>query len=104
MGLEMILNRIIHGCLIHFEEKILRKWTIFRKDEGKKDLNFLKILERLTNNPSYKHSKRFKMDAEKFVSLREFVPADKEYISLNAWLLPKLHKTNYYTSFLNQMR
>jgi hypothetical protein len=116
MGLELILNTEIYGCLVHFEKgdfeeadylqkKIRRKYAvIFKKEEGKRELNFLKILERLINNPSYKHSKKFKMDAEKFVSLREFVPADKEYISLNAWLLSKLHKTNYYTSFLNQMK
>ena len=116
MGLELMLNTEIYGCIINFEKgdfeasdylqkRIRRKYAnIFKKEEGKRELIFLKILEKLINNPSYKHSKKFKLDAEKFITLREFVPADKEYISLNAWLLSKHNKTSYYSSFLNQLQ
>ncbi len=67
----------------------------------KRERLFITIMEKIINDASYLTHKSFLADLKTFDAFRIYVPGDKEYISLSAWLNSKLHKKTYYQLFLD---
>lgn len=112
-GLELVLFTEIYGAICYYETddtdyasrllgKIKRKYAgVLNKTESARERFFISIADELINNPSYRKSSRFTADHKKFVRIKEYIPADKEYISLNAWLTAKATGRSYYECFLD---
>lgn len=110
--LELMLYTEIYGVIFYFENddadhafyllgKLKKKYAEVLKRQGsKREKLFVKILEQLVNDSSYLKSTTFVADHKEFIQLKDFVPGDYEYISLNAWLTGKLSGKSYYQCFL----
>lgn len=110
--LELMIFTDIYGAICYYEnddaeyatlilKKIRRKYAeALQQQQSERESMFIRMMEKIFNNPSYITSKRFKADYEKFRSLQEFIPGDNEYISMTAWLESKLTGESYYTCFL----
>jgi hypothetical protein len=110
--LELILYTEIYGAIFHYENddvdfayylvaKIKKKYsTVLNRQEAKREKQFVTIFEKMLNDSSYMDSTRFVLDCNVFNELKDFVPGDYEYISLNAWLLSKVKGRKYYECFL----
>jgi hypothetical protein len=112
MGLEIIFYTDIYTAIIHYDnddkdyashllQRTKRKYADILNGPGsKREQIFIRILEKLINDPSYIGSKKFLADESKFSALKTYIPGDKEYISFNAWLASKRTNTPYYNCFL----
>jgi hypothetical protein len=110
--LELILYTEIYGAMFYYENKdldyanylvsrIKKKYASVLNQQGsKREKLFIKIFEKMVNEPGYVKSSRFAAESKEFITLKEFIPGDYEYISFNAWILSKANKTGYYESFL----
>ncbi len=113
LRLELMIFTDIYACMFYYEikdyeqtlyllNKIKRKYVaVFNKSESSRELEFVKIIERMANTPKLTKSNQFKSLINKFVEQKEYTPGDNEYISFNAWLLSKLNNTTYYQAFIN---
>jgi hypothetical protein len=117
LGLEMLLFIEIYGAICYYEQededytlylltKIKRKYFGPEKNNNTLDrqIKFVQILEKIIKNKSYLYSKKFENDTRRFIAFREYIPGEKEYISLNAWLDSKIAKGSYYESFLRSVK
>jgi hypothetical protein len=114
-GIEIVLFTEIYGALIYFEnddsdyamdllKRIKAKYSQeFAKGLLKRERIFIKIMEKIINKPAYIHDKMFRTHIGRFAKLKEYIPGDKEYISLTAWLESKLSKRTYYSCFLGRV-
>lgn len=110
--LELILYTEIYGAIFYYENddtdyayhlvtKIKKKYaTVLSRQGSKREKLFIRILEKILNTSSYLDSNSFISDCKEFLQLKEFIPGDYEYISLNAWLLSKWKAKKYYDCFL----
>ncbi|MES2559832.1 MAG: hypothetical protein V4590_08845 [Bacteroidota bacterium] len=111
LGLEMLLFTELYGLIFYFEKgddeyvlyllkRIKRKYGGASHTKNvEREMLFLRILERMIKHEGYKGSDKFKVDYRHFVSLKKYIPGDKEYISLNAWLESKYTGSSYYDCF-----
>lgn len=111
-GLEIVIYTELYGAMIHYENddadyardllKKFRQKYAGRLAKGlmKREFMFVRIMEHLINNPSYINTEAFKKHLARFSALKNYIPGDKEYISLNAWLHSKAQRTSYYACFL----
>lgn len=114
-GLEIVLFTEIYAAIIYYEnddadyakdllKKIRNRYAEpFNKGLLKRELMFIKIMENIINSELYLKKEAFEKHLNKFVSLKNYIPGDKEYISLNAWLISKARKRSYYECFLEQV-
>lgn len=110
--LELILYTEIYGVIFYYENddpdhahymltKIKKKYAEVLKRQGsKREKLFMRILEKIINDPSYLRSNQFISDHKEFIQLKQFIPGDYEYISFNAWLTSKATQRTYYECFL----
>ena len=110
--LELMLYTEIYGAIFHYENedadhayyllgKIRKKYAgALRSGETERESMLIRIMEKMINNAGYLKSKKFAAEYKEFISLKEFVPGDYEYISLNAWLSSKYSGRPYYDCFL----
>jgi hypothetical protein len=115
-NLEHLLLTDIYSALFYYEDgdtdyalhvltQLKRKYaTVLKSESSARELFFIKILQKILTVPAYIRSKQFKTDAEKFISLKQFMPADWEYISLNVWLTAKSTRKDYYSCFLEEVK
>lgn len=113
LGLEMLLFTEIYGVIIYYEtrdydyalyllNRIKRKYAdLFKAESLQRENLFLKIMEKILKYGSATANNKLKRDCRLFISLKKYIPGDKEYISLNAWLESKLSGDSYYHCFLN---
>lgn len=111
--LELMLYTELYGAIYYYENedadhahymlgKIKKKYAkALQSDETKRESLLIRIMEKMINTPGYLKSKAFASDYKAFVRLKEFVPGDYEYISLNAWLTSKFTGKTYYECFLD---
>jgi hypothetical protein len=116
LGLELMLFTELCGAIIYYEKddeeyalyllnKIKRKYSAIKnKNNLEREISFIQILEKIIKNKSYTSGKKFEEDCEHFMAMKEYIPGDKEYISLNAWLNSKLTKKSYYDCFLESVK
>jgi hypothetical protein len=117
LGLEMLFFTEIYGAMMYYEKgdeeyalyllnKIKRKYSgsVITKNNLDREKSFVQILEKIIKNKSYVQTKKFQADCERFITIKEYIPGDKEYISLNAWLQSKLTKRSYYECFLMSVK
>lgn len=114
--LELILYTELYGAIFYLEQddaehayyllrKIRKKYAgALRSAESARESLLIRIMEKMINNPDYLSGKQFAKDHKDFVRLKEFVPGDYEYISLNAWLTSKLTGKSYYECFLDSVK
>lgn len=112
LGLEMLLYTEIFGAIVYFElddieyseyllKRIRRKYSEnLNKEESNRESQFIRILSKMLSDPSYLRSSKFKIECETFTKLKDYLPGDREYISLNAWLQSKCSGKSYYKCFL----
>lgn len=110
--IDLILLTNIYGAIFYYENddpdhayyligNLKRKYNVLLKSgDSARELTFLKIFEKMVNDPSYLGSKAFLKECKYFISLKVFDPGDNEYISLNAWLTSKITNKSYYECFL----
>jgi hypothetical protein len=110
--LELMLYTEIYGVIFYYEQddpdyayymlaKIKKKYAEVLKRQGsRREKLFLRILEKIINDPSYLKSNAFASEHREFILLKQFIPGDYEYISLNAWLTSKATNRTYYQCFL----
>lgn len=115
-NLEHLLLTDIYSALFYYEDgdgysalhvltHLKRKYaTVLRSESSARELMFIRIFQKILTTPSYIRSKQFKSEAEKFISLKQFMPADWEYISLNVWLTAKIKRQDYYSCFLEEVK
>ncbi len=111
--LELILYTEIYGAIFYLENddpeharfllgKIKKKYaTVLKSMESERENRLIKIIEKMIRDGNYVKSKEFASEYKGFVKMKEFVPADYEYISLNAWLTAKYTGKTYYECFLD---
>lgn len=115
LGLEMLLFTEIYGVIFYFEKgddeyvlyllkKLKRKYgdSSYQKNV-EREMFFIRILERMVKHTGYTESEKFRKDFEHFSALKKYIPGDKEYISLNAWLEAKGNRMSYYDCFLKSV-
>ncbi|MES2780431.1 MAG: hypothetical protein V4651_11090 [Bacteroidota bacterium] len=114
-GIEILLYTEIFGAMLHYENddadfahhllgKIKKKYAILLSERKfKRERLFINIMEKIINDASYIDSKIFLRDLKTFDAFRTYVPGDKEYISLSAWLNSKLFKRTYYQLFMDSV-
>jgi hypothetical protein len=110
--LELILYTEIYGAIFYYENKdadyanyliarIKKKYTgVLNQQGSKREKLFIKIFEKIVNDPGYVKSNIFALESKEFIELKEFIPGDYEYVSFNAWIMAKANKINYYECFL----
>jgi hypothetical protein len=110
--LDLIIYTELFGAIFYYENddadyawyllaSIKRKYAeTLSKAESKRELMFIKVMEKMISDPSYKQDKPFITECKNVIKMKAFVPGDNEYISLNAWLSSKLTGQDYYTCFL----
>jgi hypothetical protein len=115
LGLEMLLFTQIYGALFYYEnhdeehaiymlDKVKRKYArLGRTRPLKREIEFIRIAKKLMRDPAIARSAKFHAEVEAFMKLKKYIPGDKEYISLNAWLWSKCTGKSYYTCFLGLM-
>jgi hypothetical protein len=117
VGMEVLLFTEIYRVLVYYEyddevdytyhllKTLKRRYaeTLKQKASSRERL-FISILEKILNRPSYVTGKRFVADCKRFIALKEYLPADREYISLNAWLNSRLTGRSYYECLLDLMK
>jgi hypothetical protein len=113
--IELILFSDIYGVLFHYEDgdadyalyllnKLKRKHAVLLgRSDSKREKLFLKIIEQMLSKPSYLKTEKFMAEAQRFISMKEFVAGDFEYISMNAWLRSKMTGRDYYSCFLEMV-
>lgn len=113
LGLEMLLFTEIYGVIFYYEtndfdyalyllNRIKRKYAdLLNGGTLHREELFLKIIEKMLKQVSFKTNVKLRKDCIHFLSLKLYIPGDKEYISLNAWLESKLTGESYYHCFLN---
>lgn len=113
LGLEMLLFTEIYGVIFYYEtndydyalyllNRTKRKYAdLFNGDTLYREELFLKIIEKMLKQVSVKTNAKLRKECAYFLSLKQYIPGDKEYISLNAWLESKLSGESYYYCFLN---
>lgn len=111
--LELMLYTEIYGAIFYYEQddaehaayllgKIRKKYAeALKSPDSKREKLFIRIMEKMIGNANYVSGNSFAADHKKFVKMKEFVPGDYEYISLNAWLTSKLSGKSYYACFLS---
>ncbi len=111
LGLEMLLYTETYGVILSYEKEefeyalylIGRMKKRYSKDFRttlQREFLFLRIIEKMIKKPDYHKTPKYKEEVSSFVKLKEYIPGDKEYISLNAWLESKLTASAYYACFL----
>jgi hypothetical protein len=108
-GLEALMFAEISAAMVHYEtgdeeyalyllSRVRRKYfnSAAKKSTLHREVKFVQIFEKLIKDELYKTSKNFKEDVKQFVMLKEYIPGDKEDVSLNAWLNSKLTGREYY--------
>jgi hypothetical protein len=115
LGLEMLLFNEIYGLVFYYEKgdddyvlhllkKIKRKYgSSSFKENVEREMLFIKILEKMVKQKEYLQSDAFRKECERFYQLKKYVPGEKEYISLNAWLEAKYTRKSYYDCFLRSV-
>jgi hypothetical protein len=116
LGLEQLFFTEIVGAICYYEKedeeyalhlltKVKRKFLISGKQKHslEREAEFVRIFEKLIKNKAYLKSKKFESDVDHFTSLKEYIPGDKEFISLNAWLSSKQTGRQYYDCFLESV-
>lgn len=110
--LELMLYTELYGAIFYYEHddadhayymlgKIKKKYAEALNSKGaQREKVFIRIMEKMINDASYTRKQEFAAAHKEFVALKEFVPGDYEYISLNAWLTSKLKGQTYYEAFL----
>lgn len=114
-GLEIVLFTELYGTIIYYEnddadyakdllKKIRNKYAKqFAKGLLKREMMFIRIMENIINDQSYLKKEAFEKHLSRFASLKNYIPGDKEYISLSAWLHAKAKRKSYYECFLEQV-
>lgn len=114
--LDLILLTDIYAAIFYYEiedfdhafyliSKLKRKYnTLLKTEDSQREISFIKILEKMVNDASYRKSKMFNKEVDKFIAMRAFDPGDNEYISLNAWLESKKTGRSYYACFLDLVK
>jgi hypothetical protein len=110
--LDLIIYTELFGAIFYYENDdpdhawhllkgIKRKYaeTLMLPESGR-EMMFIKVMEKMINDPSYKSNRSFVTECKSVLKMKEFVPGDNEYISLNAWLNSKLTGEDYYQCFL----
>jgi hypothetical protein len=110
--LDLIIYTEIYGAIFYYEQDdadyawhllsgIKRKYAeTLGTAESKRELIFIKLMERMMSDPSWKQDRSFLTECRNMIKMKTFVPGDNEYISLNAWLMAKMSGQDYYTCFL----
>jgi hypothetical protein len=114
-GIEILLYTEIFGALLFYENddkdfafhllgKIKKRYAkLLSERKFKRERLFISIMERMVNDASYLNGKKFLNDLKTFDAFRTYVPGDKEYISLSAWLNSKRLNKTYYQVFIDSV-
>ena len=115
-GIEMLLFTEIYGAIIQYENddadfahhlltKLKKKYTsLLSEKKFKRERLFISLFEKIINDASYLSGKLIHTDIKTFDAFKNYVPGDKEYINLSAWLHSKTSKRSYYQIFMDSTR
>lgn len=110
--LDLIIYTELFGVIFYYEHDdadyawyllkgIKRKYSeTLIKAESKREQLFIKVMEKMISDPSYRQNKAFISECKSMIRMKAFIPGDNEYISLNAWITSKITGRDYYECFL----
>lgn len=116
LGLEMLLFTELFGIITYYQldeteyawyllKRVKRRYAEILSDPASERENqFIRILSKIIKEPGYLKSAKFFRDHDHFAAMKQYVPGDKEYISMNAWLSSLRTGKSYYDCFLESVK